>query len=130
MLAIVSDVAKDCNIDSSELMKVMHSEYAYMLPSGSQMLILAQESVEPAKQLSESVEPAAKIPKVSQLSPVAQQILGAVMAAVGKAGGRYVFFPNMLLGKVQINTHTHIFFDMGVAIGTVTRRKMTYGGRP
>ena len=102
MLAIVSDVAKDCNIDSSELMKVMHSEYAYMLPSGSQMLILAQ-----AKQLSESVEPAAKIPKVSQLSPVAQQILGAVMAAVGKAGGRYVFFPNMLLGKVQINTHTH-----------------------
>ena len=125
MLAIVSDVAKDCNIDSSELMKVMHSEYAYMLPSGSQMLILAQ-----AKQLSESVEPAAKIPKVSQLSPVAQQILGAVMAAVGKAGGRYVFFPNMLLGKVQINTHTHIFFDMGVAIGTVTRRKMTYGGRP
>ena len=105
MHAIVSDVAKDCNIDSSELMKVMHSEYAYMLPSGNQMLILA-ESV---KQLSESVEPAAKIPKVSQLSPVAQQILGAVMAAVGKAGGRYVFFPNMLLGKVQINTHTHTY---------------------
>ena len=77
LVASVLNMAKDYNIDTSALISVLQEP-------------AAQESVEPAKQLSESVESAAKIHMAVQ-GKLAQQLHDFVMAAVGRAGGRYVF---------------------------------------